>query len=824
MGSQLAGMNQKMAGPVLFFSQFSCYLIRTELSKFKGEVMKTILLCLLSFILCISYTGCSSSDNPHPEPTPDPTMKSFFIPIAPPLSPSDEGGIITSESKSSAAGKSVASTNDPTPEPVSLNKWFYLVNGVGVDDISPTNMPNVLTVSGGPPNGAPNPNGGTAVSIESFNPDNSGKALWKAVSSPDNGYFYLQSATSFKINTSYTYPYPNLLVGYGATFAPLVLGYLPEWNSSTCIYWNQKGSPTGDQSDFQKWLYDTGTGQMWNLGDDNRALYNDAGSALVGNGSSAPANQWYIYPNYYLGQIVAQPNSDPPFPAWNSGEQAAYDYLSEQLLASSSPTCTFEGTSYNGIRCEYINLDAQTSALSDCENVQSKYSNPGTYNNVSISSTDWSNVTEQLVNECTYASGVQNTFNQIGTLLTNVFVDDSMLIEGLVGDLYLSETQNVSGVPLDIIEGMLYTVLSAVPDAPVCGILANVMETGVNVSVAESGDSKNPITTEYDINVADLNNQLSNAMTAVFDGIASAETKILQDWGRLQKVYPLTLITGFNGLGMTPYDKTELQQIAKMGYTLSVMQELLPVSSYGLSLNAAVQNDTFSSIPSYAKHSYSTFGSDTSNVNTGYLYMLNEWTGDQEYPDSQVMQTDILNNGANPFELFNGINGWAGMPLSVSLALYPQYSNLSCTGSVLTLFNATSADMNVLVTPSQGKIAAPGYLFNANTEQPGGLSGSPEGSESSGTFELRPYGYLPIWVTAYGGSDHDNNLTVDVKISDAQNDEWYCSFTFGGDGCYGKVPTYQWDVSYQSGWSGIFYSLPQTSYPAGLWMTLYETD
>ena len=50
-------------------------------------------LCLLGIIL-LGVMGCNSSDNPPPEPNPQPTMKSFFAPIAPPLSPRDEGGVI----------------------------------------------------------------------------------------------------------------------------------------------------------------------------------------------------------------------------------------------------------------------------------------------------------------------------------------------------------------------------------------------------------------------------------------------------------------------------------------------------------------------------------------------------------------------------------------------------------------------------------------------------------------------------------------------------------------------------------------------------------
>lgn len=49
------------------------------------------------------------------------------------------------------------------PVPVQMNNWFYLVSGVGIEDVDSGVPPNVLTVTG------PAPNGGTAVSVVPFN-------------------------------------------------------------------------------------------------------------------------------------------------------------------------------------------------------------------------------------------------------------------------------------------------------------------------------------------------------------------------------------------------------------------------------------------------------------------------------------------------------------------------------------------------------------------------------------------------------------------------------------------------------------------------------
>ena len=78
------------------------------------------------------------------------------------------------------------------------------------------------------------------------------------------------------------------------------------------------------------------------------------------------------------------------------------------------------------------------------------------------------------------------------------------------------------------------------------------------------------------------------------------------------------------------------------------------------------------------------------------------------YPDSTVMQSDLLDLGANPFEIFTGINGWSGNGTGT---VY--YLNLSCMGVAVTLFNATPADLWMNYTTKQGEVSGPGEDFGA---------------------------------------------------------------------------------------------------------------
>lgn len=112
------------------------------------------------------------------------------------------------------------------------------------------------------------------------------------------------------------------------------------------------------------------------------------------------------------------------------------------------------------------------------------------------------------------------------------------------------------------------------------------------------------------------------------------------------------------------------------------------------------------------------------------------------------MTTDIVGNGGNMFELFNGLNGWDGMPTTYGIR------DLGCGTDVIALFNATSTDLLVTGVPTNGtSLGEPGFNLAP--------SGSDKESEGATTFELRPYGYLPMYVI--GGL---NAISLDVGIYD----------------------------------------------------------
>ncbi|MGA2373170.1 MAG: hypothetical protein ABSG11_21120 [Candidatus Korobacteraceae bacterium] len=804
--------------------------------------MRAALALVLAGLLGTGGCGSSGSTSSQGGSGSSPVISdaSSFVAHPLPVSPADQGGIINLGLAKRARPKDTKVTTASSSN-TGFVHWFYLVNGQGIPKgvinttTPPVNWtPNVLTVNGTAPGGAPNPNGGTGVGIATMNPVSNGSQLWKAVAATTSGYVYLQSADSIITNNAQGFTsttnntnWPSMLLGYGATNAQLDLGNT-SYNSAA-IYWNQSGSPTGDNSAFQSWQYAAcdnnfteQCGQIVNLGNGTQLL----------NETSAPANQWYAYPSYYAEQVIQQPNSEPPFPAnSDQGELAAYELLSCLTLtpascASVTPppqtTCTLEGTEYNGVRCEYINASA-TATLSTCASIAATYPNPGsTPGNLtspdggqipagtSISDSDWTTVATQLQEECQYAADIQDAFSNYNTIVNNVFVNTKPELPQLAIDLGLSQSQSVSAVPIDILEGALYTILCATGD-PGLGVVANLMSAGVNTALAADSSSslKSPLAAE----VQDLYAQLSSQFALLTQQSANGEQAILEDWGRLSLLGPLALQSGYNGLAIETANGNlgKIEQQVARGYALSVMQQLMPVSNYALMWSAAGTSSTPPSpwvkTPTSDQYSYLTFGAfPPSNYNLGWFAY------GTQYPSQTVMQTDILDNGGNPFELFNGINGWKAVKLGGG-------PNMDCDTTVVTLFNATPTDLSVTVTPQQGEFAASGYNFNGNGSEV-------NGDESAATFELRPYGYLPLYVASNGSGGRD--LTMVVTLSDGSNQ--VASFTFGNDGCtqdsfnvWNTTSTDNYGFS-PSGYPNTRWGSLSAGNPNALWWTITNTS
>ena len=769
----------------------------------------------LSALLVVSLfllpaIGCGGGSSGTAGPTASnsrPKSGSFFSPVSPTLSPDTVWHNVVN----GVRGEEVADAVPVAPSSASFDHYFYIVNGL-LSDGSPlptgpgtsslSSTPLVLTVSGRPPFGATNPNGGTQVSLAPYNPTANGSQLWKAVEAPTAANFYLRSAESFAVSQVNSGA-PSMLVGLGTAALPLELGFLSTWGSA--IYSNQQNSPAGDNSGFEQWSYDTNTAQLTNL-DVSGQLYNTLSGGTIGVAPQAPSpgNQWYTYPSYFVGQVVSEPNSSPPFPApATDGQTAAYDYISNYPGVNvGSVSCNYEGTTYAGIRCEYEILTT-SSALTNCYSaIASANNNPPTsYNGTPISSSDWSAVASQIANECTYAVGVQNTFNFYNQIFVYVFVNAGDQILALSKDVGVSSGQSMTAAaPIELVDGVIYTLLNATTAGGTAlftggGAFANLMETAVNSALSVPGNTLNQ---KLATTVGELYGALSTQFKQVSDGAVTAETAILQDWGRLQQIGPATNIVGYNGLGLAKNGIINLESQALSAYELSIMQQLMPLAYDQFNSFANKGSITGLNTSNYNSYSYATFGgASTDNYNLASFVK----SGGSSIPSLKVLQTDIFDNGANPFEVFNAINGWSLLKVDVNGS-----GNQYCTVATITLFNATAGDLNVNITPSEGTIAMPGCS---------GVS-----CESSWTgAELRPYGYLTLYAGANGGAHH-----LQDKVDIYSGSTLAGSLSVGGTSFCSNGASLSGTATPSAGFSfsAVGVVEPRHSGDGGVWTTIYQ--
>ncbi|GEM_PF-3125511 len=774
-------------------------------SNSRGRANRTGLrfLCATIAIACLAagVAGCGGSSDPSSSrptsspsatptatATPGPQPGAFFSPLAPPISPNT----VWHSAVTSTQGQEAAAAS-PTATPV-FDRYFYLVNGI-LSDGSPLptgpgtsslpSAPLVLTVTGAAPYGATAPNGATTVSLQAYSPSSGGSQMWKAVAGPTAGSLYLRSAESFAV--SQVNQYAPSLIGPGAPGMALDLGFGGPLNLQAAIYSNQQNSPSGDNSGFQQWSYDPATAQITNLSA-NGQLYNSSGGVGVASQAPAPGNQWYAYPSYFVGTIVDEPNSNPPFPAAaDAGQAAAYEYISNLPgLDVGGVGCNYEGTAYTGIRCEYT-IVTTSKALTNCFSAVSSATPPSSYNGTPISPADWSAVASQIENECSDAVAVQNLFDYYNQIFDFVFINAGDQVANLLTDVKLSSNQSLTvAAPLELVEGVLYTLLNVSKNTG-AGVVANLMAAAVNTALAVP---QNTLNDKLSTTAGALYGALSTSFQQVNAGALSAENAILQDWGRLQQIGAATNIVGYNGLGLNSNDVGGLENQTLSAYELMIMEQLMPVAYNPWITFASKGAPTGLNTSNYNNFSYATFGSNTQNNNSS-TFLKN--------PSLKVMQTDIFDNGADPFEVFNALNGWSSFKVDIN-----QGDSQYCRMITIALFNATPNFFTINIAPSKGLIAFPGCNQVTCTQGWGGA-------------ELRPYGYLTLYAQSNGSKLED---TVDIYSGATLAG----SLTVQGDSFCSNGGNLSGSIKPAAGFSFTQLGVlnPRHSGDGGVWTTIYQ--
>ncbi len=535
-----------------------------------------------------------------------------------------------------------------------------------------------------------------------------------------------------------------------------------------------------------------------------------------------PNYQWHFFPNRVLSEILQQ--SSVAFPAFDSkGGIKAQSYIATKLnLPSTDPLhgCTYNGVTYFGLRCQYSNLAAPlptyVSLLSDLKAPKN------------VSTKTFRKVKAQLISELSYAIAVQNLFAQVDFIYSTVFLGSSALLNQDLADLGADLTDQTTVKRFSwqtLVEGLLYTGLNIAgalfgdPKAGsqseklfkgiglAFGTSANLMETGVDTAMAESGGSSDPLANQFEDTAAKLYGYLFDEFTYLGEFIDNQEADVLQDWGKLEAIGLLaqqepSLDNGMSGLYWDPTVNSALAQKFTGDYQLAIMGQLLP--QY-FDLNVAVDwvggtHNIDNQVGQYANQvnvgTVKYLGStavptalptpDPSDVppvpmlldqfttpidaqghkagmfDVGWLYMPNPKSKGSKlvtnYLTPQLAQ-DV--SGANPYMLYNGLGSWSGNFSNPNFR-----ADIGSAGTFTTLTNFTPRALKVILfsacLPGPATYFGGGYgatyasgdgNFNNNDYSSVGLAGVCDAVNRS----LPPYGVLQF---AALGSTQDFNVSV----------------------------------------------------------------
>jgi hypothetical protein len=449
-----------------------------------------------------------------------------------------------------------------------------------------------------------------------------------------------------------------------------------------------------------------------------------------------PKNElWWITPPTTLTEIMAAP--PVPFQVFTGDQGTAYTSICQQLNVPD-------------LRSQYSTLDVDLSTyLTPLESGTVKCP-------TGVSQADWGSVLAQLEKELSAAMDVRALFTQYTSFHTALFADKGVRLQGLITDAGMDQGSNppkVGGIILSLFEGVLYTALEAVPGATptamavskTCAVLGNMMVGGINTAtsaLSTGGGSISP--SPFQVKVSELWNHLSAYFEALLTAVGNMEQAILTDWGKMQTTYNAIVSTGPDSLQWQANSTGPLEAAAINGYTISVMQMLLPAKYQIFQIQTHVENSL--PAPSSAQWVQS-IGNNT--WNQYWIAAPGNW---EEYPSEQAMD-DVWNAGVAQSDFFQGLAGWGFAQCYLNFDSYAP----SCNELIITITNQTPNPLTVKASPTSGQIV---------------------GSSSQ---TLQPYGKV-----SFAGL-YDSGLAIDIVISDpnlAAGNGQVAAITFHQHDCY----------------------------------------
>lgn len=381
--------------------------------------------------------------------------------------------------------------------------------------------------------------------------------------------------------------------------------------------------------------------------------------ASPGAGTAPPSFLWQLTPSSPINTIVAQ--APLPFPTFTGSQADVYTYLMAQLGIAD-------------IRAEYTNLDATLDSWqTDIDNFTCPHG---------LDHEAWTKVVDQLNAEITAVLGVQGFFNQYGSYVNDLGQqwNDTLQTLGQLVNFESGDKTSVGGLILSVFEGLLYTVLEAVPGGQgavsATAVLGNLMEGAINVALNATNVETTISASPFQIALEDLAGQLGSALAATTDGAGAMATIVLSDWGKVQAFYAATKQTGPNALNWPSNLTSTLVDNSMPGYQISVLQMLLP-AKYRIYQYPDNNGATIDDVPTTAQW----IAQSGTNQWTKY------WIADQDdwgsYPDDELLDTYVWGNGISRSDFFQSSNGWGFMTSLVDEGSEP-FNGLSefCTVTI----------------------------------------------------------------------------------------------------------------------------------------------
>ena len=618
------------------------------------------------------------------------------------------GQLINGDSAQAAAFVSVPGGQKLTTRPPKTGEATQVWNVVasGPADNNPVALCNswvadTVTIPDDPPVQVP----GTSYQVAAINGANLGPgvAVVNATLAPSTqGQLWLCNATTDTTGTIVCAENPNLLLtatDAGAVYvaAPLVAPANPA---------------------YQQWSF-SAQGALTNAATQGALTFGGSGEQLTVTAvnSSPGTNQTCGWtPGNPLDAILAQPTSG--FPPWNNADQdAAYAYINNQLGVTD-------------LRQQYTNAD--TTTLQNYKSDIDGYTWPSS---VVTSEDDWNYVTGQLNAELQAVTSVQGLFSLYSGFNSEVFAAKSVVLSGLGNAMDASDSK-VSGLLVTVIEGTLYTLLSALPGFG--GIIGNLFQTGFNAAVAAGTISSTDLFQDVFSNLWDSLYPNFNTIESTLSG---QETTIEQNWDMLQAVAPLiSQQVGPDSLFWSTAYCATYQNTAIQGFSLGALQMLWPTKFYvaraGLSYGDVTPPSIFNKAPAGSSwwnfHSYFV-GVDIFCV----IVKAPSFTGTMNFPSSTVIE-DFLGAGGQVSNFYPSLAGCSLTVYDGVVSPLISFGNWQLT-LLATIVNMSEYPFNVMLAVQEGRI---------------------EGGDGTGkmTLPLGPYASVNL------ACDYVNGLRIAVSI------------------------------------------------------------